>query len=78
MSDLARALLDELAGDPVALDRVRELVQVQDPGFTANELLTVTAYTVSTLAAELDARNARSGRRSLAVSLRPSSAGAVT
>ncbi|MGZ4185019.1 MAG: helix-turn-helix domain-containing protein [Solirubrobacteraceae bacterium] len=26
MSDLARALLDELAADPVALDRLRELV----------------------------------------------------
>ncbi len=26
MSDLARALLDELAGDPVALERLRELV----------------------------------------------------
>jgi excisionase family DNA binding protein len=26
VSDLARALLDELAGDPVALERLRELV----------------------------------------------------
>lgn len=30
MSDLARALLDELAADPVALDRLRELVAVRD------------------------------------------------
>ncbi len=31
VSDLARALLDELAGDPVALDRLRELVAVPAP-----------------------------------------------
>ena len=30
MSDLARVLLDELAGDPVALDRLRGLVGIDD------------------------------------------------
>ena len=30
MSDLARALLDELAADPVALERLRELVGVAE------------------------------------------------
>ena len=49
MSDLARALLDELAGDPVALARLRELAAtpIEEPPLTA------AAYTVATLAAEL-------------------------
>ncbi len=49
MSDLARALLDELAGDPVALARLRELIAtpMDEPTLTA------AAYTVATLALEL-------------------------
>lgn len=32
MTDLARALLDEIAADPVALEQLRELVGVHDDG----------------------------------------------
>jgi excisionase family DNA binding protein len=40
MSDLARALLDELAGDPVALERLRELIG-PPPSDPSPELMTV-------------------------------------
>ena len=45
MSDLARALLDQIATDPVALDRLRELVNVPietEDAMDAPKLLTVT------------------------------------
>jgi excisionase family DNA binding protein len=49
VSDLARALVDELVDDPIALARLRELVAapVAEPATTA------AAYTTATLAAEL-------------------------
>ncbi len=50
MSDLARALLDELADDPVALARLRELVG----GGEDRPISSASAYTTRTLAAELD------------------------
>lgn len=50
MSDLARALLEELAGDPVALERLRELVGESDDDADPGPA----AYTVRTLAAKLD------------------------
>lgn len=61
MSDLARALLDELAGDPVALARLRELVAVSAPA----ALVPTAAYTVATLAVELG-RTERSIRAAIA------------
>ena len=61
MSDLARALLDELAGDPVALERLRELVAAELPPAAAP----APAYTVATLAAELG-RSERSIRGAIA------------
>ncbi len=62
MSDLARALLDELAGDPVALARLRELVgeRTADPDTRATP-----AYTPRTLAAALG-RSERSIRAAIA------------
>lgn len=50
MSDLARALLDELAGDPVALERLRALVGYRDDAVSS---VPAPAFTVATLAAEL-------------------------
>ncbi len=64
MSDrLLTALLDELAGDPVALARLRELV-----GERADQSALLTpapAFTVATLAAELG-RSERSIRAAIA------------
>jgi excisionase family DNA binding protein len=63
VSDLARALLDELAGDPVALERLRELVGNlrTDPSTDSP----APAYTVATLAMELG-RTERSIRAAIA------------
>ena len=60
MSDLARALLDELAGDPVALARLRELVRMD-----ADPMMSAPAYTPKTLAVELG-RSERSIRAAIA------------
>jgi excisionase family DNA binding protein len=49
VSELVRVLLDELADDPVALARLRELVAPS----TAEPTYTPAAYTVATLAVEL-------------------------
>jgi excisionase family DNA binding protein len=64
MSDLARAWLEELASDPVALERLRELVGV---GTQQGEVLgtSAPAFTVATLAAELG-RTPRSIRAAIA------------
>ena len=62
MSDLSRALLDELAGDPVALERLRELVGYRDDAVSS---VPAPAYTVATLAAELG-RTERSIRAAIA------------
>lgn len=62
MSGLLDLLLDELAGDPVALERLRQLVGEtlhRDEGFSAP------AFTVATLAAELG-RSQRSIRAAIA------------
>ena len=61
MSDLARALLDELAADPVALDRLRELVAHSEVTMRPS----APAYTVATLATELG-RSERSIRAAIA------------
>jgi excisionase family DNA binding protein len=61
VSDLARALLDELADDPVALARLRELVGVAAPDRDHG----AAAYTSRTLAAELG-RTERSIRAAIA------------
>jgi excisionase family DNA binding protein len=63
MSALARALLEELAGDPVALDRLRELVG-GGPADPPAKFRTP-AYTVATLATELG-RTERSIRAAVA------------
>jgi excisionase family DNA binding protein len=63
VSELARVLLDELAGDPVALERLRELVA--DPDTERARYLPVPAFTVATLAAELG-RTERSIRAAIA------------
>lgn len=63
MSDLARALLDELAADPVALDRLRELVASEK--FERDQAFSAPAYTVATLAVELG-RSERSIRAAIA------------
>lgn len=60
MSDLARALLDELAGDPVALARLRELVVINTEPIAVKP-----AYTVARLAAEVG-RTPRSIRAAIA------------
>ena len=63
MSDLWGVLLEELAGNPAALERLRELVGErldQDPDRTP-----ASAYTVPTLAAELG-RSERSIRAAIA------------
>jgi excisionase family DNA binding protein len=61
MSDLARALLDELAGDPAAVERLRELVAPVPPDPSPGAV----AYTPRTLAAELG-RSERSIRAAIA------------
>jgi excisionase family DNA binding protein len=60
VSELARALLDELAADPVALERLRMLVAPAAPA-PAHQA----AYTVASLAAELG-RSERSIRSAIA------------
>jgi excisionase family DNA binding protein len=60
VSDLARALLDEVAGDPVALERLRALVAPPTP-----EAPQPAAYTVASLAAALG-RSERSIRGAIA------------
>jgi hypothetical protein len=50
MSDLARALLKEIAADPVALQQLHELVRYRDDAVSS---VPAPAYTVATLAAEL-------------------------
>jgi excisionase family DNA binding protein len=62
VSDLARALLDDLAGDPIALERLRELVGYRDDAVCSAP---APAYTVATLAAELG-RTERSIRAAIA------------
>ena len=62
MSDRARALLDELAGDPVALERLRALVGYRDDAVSS---VPAPAFTVATLAAELG-RTERSIRAAIA------------
>jgi hypothetical protein len=47
VSDLARVLLEELAGDPVALERLRELVGAD---VRTSDVLSAPAYTPRTLA----------------------------
>ena len=61
MSELARALLDDLAGDPVALARLRELLQ---PEREEDRSSSAPAYTVRSLAAELG-RSERSVRAAI-------------
>lgn len=51
MSDLVRVLLEELAGDPVALERLRELVGNRDTDPSPDSR--APAFTVRSLAAEL-------------------------
>jgi excisionase family DNA binding protein len=63
MSDLARALLEDLAGDPLALERLRELVGGPPPDLPAESR--TPAYTVATLAAALG-RSERSIRAAIA------------
>jgi hypothetical protein len=60
VSELARALLDELGGDPVALEQLRALVSPP-----AQEAPRPAAYTVASLAAELG-RSERSIRAAIA------------
>ena len=75
MSDLARALLDELAADPVALDRLRELVAHSEVTMRPS----APAYTVARLRDRAwGVPSARSAPPSLAVSLPPSRPGAAT
>jgi hypothetical protein len=64
MSDLARALLDELAGDPAALERLRELVAPSAPE-PERAALSAPAYTPASLGAALG-RSARSVRAAIA------------
>jgi excisionase family DNA binding protein len=49
VSDLARALLEEIASDPAALERLRQLVSERPSGRDIS--LAAPAYTVATLAA---------------------------
>jgi excisionase family DNA binding protein len=63
VSDLARVLLEELAGDPVALERLRELVGASARSFFEDRR--APAYTPRTLAVELG-RSERSIRAAIA------------
>jgi excisionase family DNA binding protein len=63
VSHLARALLEDLAGDPVALARLRELAS--ETNVTASHVGSAPAFTVATLAAELG-RSERSIRAAIA------------
>lgn len=63
MSDLARALLEELADDPAAIERLRELVGNSPTGPPADSR--AAAFTAATLAAELG-RSERSIRAAIA------------
>lgn len=63
MSYLARALLEELAGDPVALERLRELVG--NPETDPSRHSSAPAFTVRSLAAQLG-RTERSVRAAIA------------
>jgi excisionase family DNA binding protein len=60
MSDLARALLDELAGDPAALERLRELVAppAPDPSprlLTVNDAAKILGCSIKTVYRRIDA-----------------------
>ena len=74
MSDLARALLDELAADPVALDRLRELVGEMATSADVRP----PAYTVGDARRRARPLQRSIRRRSPAASCRRSSAGAAT
>jgi excisionase family DNA binding protein len=63
VSALARALIDELASDPVALERLRALVG--EPMNQHDGASSAPAFTVATLAAELS-RTERSIRAAIA------------
>jgi excisionase family DNA binding protein len=62
VSDLARTLLEDLAGDPVALERLRELV---GENVRTSDVFSAPAFTVRSLAAELG-RTERSIRAAIA------------
>jgi excisionase family DNA binding protein len=62
LSQLARALIDDLASDPQALERLRALVSDQRPEIGT---LMTPAFTVATLATELG-RSERSIRAAIA------------
>jgi excisionase family DNA binding protein len=63
MSGLARALLEEIAEDPVALARLRQLVEPQSTD--RRSVVSAPAFTVHTLAVELG-RSERSIRAAIA------------